>query len=43
MGGFWNYAEDRDEDSTACYEEGAEDHPEGKYIAEDEAGKKCVP
>lgn len=43
MSGFWNYAKDRDEDSTSCYEESTEDHPGGKYIAKDEAGKQCIP
>jgi hypothetical protein len=32
-----------DEDSPSCDEEGAENHPERKYITKDEAGKERVP
>lgn len=43
MGGLWNDAKYRDKDSTSCYEEGAEDHPKGKYVTKDKTRKESVP
>jgi len=43
VSGFGNDSENGDENCTPCNEEGTKDHPERKYISEDETGEESIP
>lgn len=43
MCGFWNYAEDCDEDGAARNEEGTKDHPWREDVAKNKTRKERIP